>query len=65
MGPVEAALPGTLAVFSTRRGGVSRPPWDEMNASYSVGDDPEAVAENRRRLFGGLGVDPDGVASCG
>lgn len=65
MGPVEAALPGTLAVFSTRRGGVSRPPWDEMNVGQSVGDDPEAVAENRRRLFGGLGVDPERLASCG
>lgn len=61
--PVEAALPGTLAVFTTRRGGVSGPPWDGLNLGLHVGDDPAAVAENRRRLFAALGVDPTSLVS--
>jgi YfiH family protein len=39
----------------TRRGGVSRAPYESLNLGASVGDDPQAVAENRRRalaLFG-------------
>jgi YfiH family protein len=36
--------------FSGRSGGVSVPPYDSLNLSYSSGDDVEAVRENRRRL---------------
>ncbi|BDG05924.1 peptidoglycan editing factor PgeF [Anaeromyxobacter oryzae] len=36
--------------FTTRRGGVSPPPWDALNLGGSVGDDPVRVAENWRRL---------------
>ncbi|MGD8251535.1 MAG: peptidoglycan editing factor PgeF [Desulfobacterales bacterium] len=36
-------------IFS-RLGGGSRPPYDSLNLAYRVGDRPEAVAENRRRL---------------
>lgn len=36
--------------FTNRRGGVSEPPYAELNLGLHVGDDPEAVAENRRRL---------------
>ena len=32
--------------FTTRSGGVSRPPWDAANLGGAVGDDPAAVAEN-------------------
>ena len=35
---------------SLRHGGVSQPPWDSLNLGDHVGDDPAAVAENRRRL---------------
>jgi YfiH family protein len=38
------------AVISTRSGGVSRPPFHSLNLGEHVGDDPAAVAENRRRL---------------
>ncbi len=38
------------AVVTTRAGGVSRPPWDSLNVADHVGDEPAAVAENRRRL---------------
>ncbi|WP_074012920.1 purine nucleoside phosphorylase YfiH [Candidatus Sodalis sp. SoCistrobi] len=38
------------ACSTTREGGVSRAPWHSLNVGDHVGDDPEAVAENRRRL---------------
>lgn len=38
------------ALSTTRRGGRSAPPWDDFNLGDHVGDDPSAVAENRRRL---------------
>lgn len=41
---------GFLHGFSVRAGGVSRPPFDALNLSAAVGDDPAAVAENLRRL---------------
>jgi YfiH family protein len=44
--------------FTDRRGGVSEPPYAEFNLGYHVGDDPEAVAENRRRLGALLGGRP-------
>ncbi len=39
------------ALTTTRRGGVSLPPYDSLNLGDHVGDDPAAVAENRRRLL--------------
>lgn len=48
--PEWPAPPGLRAIFSLRRGGVSQPPFDELNIAAHVGDDPRAVAENRRRL---------------
>ena len=35
----------------TRHGGVSAAPWKSLNLGASVGDAPESVAENRRRLL--------------
>jgi polyphenol oxidase len=48
---------GVTAVVSTRHGGVSAGPYDSLNLGGHVGDDPDAVAENRRRLAKALGVD--------
>lgn len=45
--------------FSTRRGGVSRGAFAEMNLARNVGDDPEAVAENHRRFAAEVGYDPE------
>jgi YfiH family protein len=36
--------------FFTRKGGVSEPPFDSLNISTKVPDDPDAVAENRARI---------------
>jgi len=49
---------GVGAVFTSRRGGVSRPPYDELNLGDHVGDDPAAVAANRAVLQQALGVRP-------
>jgi YfiH family protein len=42
--------------FSTRAGGVSKPPFESLNLGGKWGDDMEAVSENRRRLAAALGV---------
>lgn len=39
---------GAQVFFFTRLGGVSDRPYDELNVSVKVGDDPEAVGENLR-----------------
>lgn len=45
---VEVDLgPGVRAAFTTRSGGVSRPPWDALNLGFGVDDAPEAVRANR------------------
>ncbi|MEO7557926.1 MAG: peptidoglycan editing factor PgeF [Gammaproteobacteria bacterium] len=38
------------ACTTTRQGGVSVPPYDSLNLAQHVGDDAQAVRENRRRL---------------
>jgi YfiH family protein len=62
---LEEALPGVLAVFSTRLGGVSRGPWLSLNVGYHVGDSPVDVTENRRRLFRALDLDPAALVTAG
>ena len=48
---------GVDAFFTTRAGGVSHPPYDELNLGAHVGDDPEAVRENRIRVAAAAGVE--------
>ena len=45
--------------FSTRLGGVSTGNCATMNISTTRGDDPEAIAENKRRIAGAIGVLPE------
>jgi YfiH family protein len=49
---------GVVAAFTERTGGESRSPFESLNVSFSVGDDPSAVRANRRRIARGLGVGP-------
>jgi len=44
-------------VFTDRSGGVSGPPYDTFNLGGHVGDEPAAVAENRRRLAARCGLE--------
>lgn len=46
------------AVFTTRSGGVSAPPFDSFNLGDHVRDDPQAVAINRQRLAAVTGARP-------
>ena len=48
--PDWPAPPNVRAFMTTRTGGVSGVPYSSMNLGNHVGDDPAAVAENRRRL---------------
>lgn len=61
---IEADWPapaGVRAGITTRKGGTSRGPWDSLNLAGHVGDDPAAVAENRRRLIRLLGLPSEPV----
>lgn len=51
--PVPSAV---RAVTSTRRGGVSAPPFDSLNLGGHTADAPGAVAENRRRFRQAAGM---------
>jgi YfiH family protein len=59
------AFPEVVAAFSTRAGGVSRPPFDSLNTGFTTGDDEAAVRENRRRLLDAIGFAPDALATVG
>lgn len=52
---------GIVHAFTTRIGGISRPPFDKLNlvsaTVASFADDPRAVAENFRRLRAALGLE--------
>ena len=54
--PDWAAPPGVRAAFTLRSGGASVPPWDSLNLGVHVGDDPLAVAANRRRVAQALSL---------
>jgi purine-nucleoside/S-methyl-5'-thioadenosine phosphorylase / adenosine deaminase len=53
--PAWDGIPGLVHGFCGRRGGVSRGPFAELNLSSRVGDDPEAVRENWRRVGAAAG----------
>ena len=60
-GPIQILLPdwvipGVDAGFTLRTGGVSQPPYDSLNLAMHVGDDPDDVRENRRRLVEHAGL---------
>ena len=48
-------------VTTTRAGGVSAPPFDTFNLGDHVGDDPAAVAANRKRLSAAIGLAEDRI----
>jgi YfiH family protein len=50
---------GIVVAFTSRRKGVSGPPYSSLNLSFRVGDDSSRVSTNRQRLLAALGLDPD------
>jgi YfiH family protein len=59
---LEARMDGATAVFSTRLGGISSPPFDSLNLGLLTEDARDAVIENRARLAAALGFPPERVA---
>jgi len=47
---------GFSHAFATRDDGVSAPPFDSLNLGFHLGDDDDAVRENRARFAESLGV---------
>ncbi len=56
-------FPSFSLYYTTRRGGYSRPPFNSLNLSFRVGDEPEAVIKNRKKLAGALGIPLDKFAT--
>ncbi len=52
-------LDGCSFVFLTRNGGVSKPPYDSMNLSYTVGDDSGDVARNYENALSHFQIRPE------
>jgi polyphenol oxidase len=50
---------GARALFTTRRGGVSRPPFDSLNLGLWTEDVPADVAANRDLVARAIGIDRD------
>jgi hypothetical protein len=55
--PRLAAFPEVIHGVFTRQGGVSRGPYRSLNVSLAVGDLPQQVEENRRRVQQALRVE--------
>ena len=56
---------GAIAAFTTRRGGVSAPPYHALNLGRSTEDARESVENNRARVLKALGLDPARLATAG
>lgn len=50
--------------FSARFGGVSEDKYSSLNLALHVGDDVDAVIENRKRLCGALGLDFSNICTA-
>ena len=53
---ILSGVPGLVHGVFTRHGGVSKPPYESLNVSWSNGDDPASVAENLTRIRNTLGL---------
>jgi polyphenol oxidase len=53
---------GVGIAFSDRRGGISSPPFDDLNLALRVGDGRAPVEENRRRVAAAAGFELEALA---
>ena len=53
----ESVPGGVTLAFTERGGGVSEAPYASLNLGDACGDDPERVAENRRRALAAVGAE--------
>jgi len=56
--PDWPAPPGVRSLITTRAGGISQGSLASLNLGKSVGDDVDAVEENRRRVTSLVGTAP-------
>ncbi len=61
--PTLDIFPWLACGVSTRHGGVSEAPFDTLSLGLHVGDDSDAVIENRRRFCEDVGVELDSVVA--
>lgn len=61
--PELRASPGIRHAFFTRQGGVSGGIYASLNGGLGSADDPEHVAENRRRMTAHFGLAPEALIS--
>jgi YfiH family protein len=54
----DPAPDGAWIFFFTRLGGASEPPYDSLNVSKKVGDDPRAVDENLSKIRSAVDLRP-------
>jgi polyphenol oxidase len=54
----DTAPEGAGIFFFTRLGGASEPPYDSLNVSKKVGDDPKAVDENLAKVRSAMDLRP-------
>jgi len=58
-------VPGIArGLFTTRKGGVSEPPFHSLNLAFHVGDDPNRVLTNRRIFAEAAGISLDELTSA-
>ena len=57
--PVLAGLGWVRHAFMTRRGGVSLPPYESLNISFTNGDREDHVLQNRSRIASSFGFNPE------
>lgn len=53
---IKVRLPGAIALYTTRAGGVSKGPYDSLNLGPWTDDEQSAVAENRQRVATDIGL---------
>ncbi len=58
------ALEGFVHALSGRSGGVSAGPYSSLNLGFGVGDEPEAVVENRRRFARAAGFEVESLVAA-
>lgn len=59
-----SGVPGVAHAFFTRQGGASSGVYASLNVGLGSGDDPAAVAENRRRAAAMFDAPPERLATC-
>lgn len=57
----DEVIDGVRFAFTDRFGGVSQPPYGELNLGSASGDDGTAIAENFRRVASAFEVEPDAL----